>query len=555
MDSAITALGDFEPNGRGGGKTNGLRWLADHGFAVPPTWVIADPDVPADIMRSSLETVIRSGIRYAVRSSANVEDGGSVSYAGQFVSLLDVEGVDAVLEGAATVSRSSDTASVRSYREHQGDARPVAMSVIVQEMVTPVFSGVAFSKNPITGLSEIVVEAVPGRGDALMAGGATPDRWVHRWGDYVESPEAADTDAHVVDLVVAGTAEIASKYGSPVDVEWVYDGHQVWWVQVRSVTGLDEVTIYSRRIAKEVMPGIIKPLVWSVNVPMVNQAWVDLFTEALGDTDIAPEDLAKPFGYRAYFNMSTIGEIFTALGMPRESLEVLLGLPAGSDQPGFKPTATTFRKTPRLVGMALRKWRYAAEVERQLPSLEAEYARYVGRDLKSVSDTQLLADIGQLRRIGVRAASLNIVTPLLANVYTALLRRGLGKSGVDLESIDLMEGVDGRDSFDPNPELDALGGRIEALSGESRESIGRDGYEGLPADLRAEVDRFIGRFGHFSDAGTDFSVAPWREQPDTVVTMAMDRPGRGRTSLLASWNTIQREVPAWRRPLMGLLRR
>ena len=32
------------------------------------------------------------------------------------------------------------------------------MAVLLQEMVTPALSGVVFSKNPLTGLDEVIVE-------------------------------------------------------------------------------------------------------------------------------------------------------------------------------------------------------------------------------------------------------------------------------------------------------------------------------------------------------------------------------------------------------------
>ena len=90
-----------------------------------------------------------------------------------------------------------------------------------------------------------------------------------------------------------------------------------------------------------------------MNVPVVNQAWVDLFTEVIGPNDIDPNRLARAFGYRAYFDMGAIGDIFVALGMPRESLELLLGLPAGAEKPRFKPTRATYRHTPRMLRMLL----------------------------------------------------------------------------------------------------------------------------------------------------------------------------------------------------------
>lgn len=521
---------------------------------MPPTWVV--PNAAADLaeLAAALEAVVKPDTSYAVRSSANVEDGGDISYAGQFASELDVRGVDGVLAAVQRVRDSASAEGVVAYRRFVEDDRPIEMAVLVQEMVRPAWSGVAFSRNPITGLNETVVEAVAGSGEHLVAGGATPDRWVHRWGDFIEQPEAATVDERIVAEVVSEVARIAAAYGEAVDVEWVHDGARLWMVQVRPISGIDDITIYSRRISKEVMPGIIKPLVWSINVPMVNQAWVALFREALGEVDIAPEELAKSFGYRSYFNMTAIGDLFEAMGMARESLELLLGLPAGSDQPSFKPSPATFRKLPRMTGMAIRKLRYERDLSQQLPSLDAEYARYAVRNVESLSDRDLLADVEALRRIGVRAASINIVTPLLANVYTAMLRRQLRKSGIDLEAIDLLEGMPELHDFDPNRHLDELGRRIRQLDVQKREAVMRDGYDAMPAELAAAVDRFLAQFGHFSDSGNDFSVAPWREQPDLVVKMAAMRLERDHRASRRSWTEVRGGIGSVRRPFVESLR-
>ncbi len=130
-------------------------------------------------------------------------------------------------------------------------------------------------------------------------------------------------------------------------------------VQLRPITGLDDISVYSSRISREVMPGIIKPLVWSVNVPMVNRAWVDLFTEAIGPNDIEPENLAKAFAYRSYFNMGAIGDIFELLGMPRDSLELLLGTPGR--QPTSRRSSQRRQRCdflPKMIRLAASKARY-----------------------------------------------------------------------------------------------------------------------------------------------------------------------------------------------------
>ena len=63
---------------RSGGKAAGLKWLVDHGYAVPATWVLPKPESGPDALRQALADVVLEGRAYAVRSSANVEDGGEM---------------------------------------------------------------------------------------------------------------------------------------------------------------------------------------------------------------------------------------------------------------------------------------------------------------------------------------------------------------------------------------------------------------------------------------------------------------------------------------------
>ena len=535
-----------------GGKAAQLGWLIAAGERVPPTWVIR-PDVPDSEISAAIVAQLDPAATYAVRSSADVEDGIVASYAGQFATRLGVPPSD-VLEAVRIVRASADSVRAGAYESQVGTGDRIAMNVIVQPMVAPAVSGVAFSRNPLTGLNEVVVEAIAGRGDRLVDDGVTPDRWIHRWGTWTERPEDGIASDETIEAVVAGTRRIAAAFGTPVDLEWVWDGEVLWWVQVRPITGLDDVPIYSNRISREVMPGIIKPLVWSVNVPMVNRAWVRLFTEAIGPNDIEPESLARAFAYRSYFDMGAIGDIFELLGMPRDSLELLLGLPAGADQPSFKPTADTMRLLPKLLAVAARKSRYGASVPGEMRALQAAYRSFDRDDLTGRSDSSLMSDVRALTEIGVRTAYANIVTPLLANLYNALLRQRLSKAGLDPESVEVADTADAVE-LNPNVQLDELAARLDADDEATIDAIRSGGYDALPDDLRPAVDAFLERFGHLSASGNDFSVAPWRETPDAVVAMIVDHAATHGATERLSWEAAEQQLGAASRPLVRALQR
>ena len=191
-----------------GTKAANLRWLIEHGFPVPPGVVTS-----ADASQSRLETWINPAKAYAVRSSASVEDSPAFSFAGQFRTVLDATGVDEVRSAVRTVHESARDPRVLPYLDKAGIAPDdVRMGVIVQQMVAAVSSGVAFSRNPLTGLTDAVVESTTGNAEHLVSGRTTPQRWVWHWGEWTQEPETPTTPEPVVREVVALVEKAADAW-------------------------------------------------------------------------------------------------------------------------------------------------------------------------------------------------------------------------------------------------------------------------------------------------------------------------------------------------------
>lgn len=175
----------------------------------------------------------------AVRSSAVAEDAGVASWAGQFETVLEVEGLTEVLDAIRTVLASAHGGRVRAYgRDHDGDGAGIA--VLVQRLVPAVAAGVAFSANPVTGArDETLVSAVRGLGDRLVAGEVAGDEFVVR-GQVVEAvatPEEALDDAQVRE-VAALAEQLEDLLGAPQDVEWAYGPDGLHLLQSRPITAL-----------------------------------------------------------------------------------------------------------------------------------------------------------------------------------------------------------------------------------------------------------------------------------------------------------------------------
>ena len=477
-------------------------------------------------LKGELERVIEPGEVYAVRSSANIEDSVDRSFAGQFKSVLNASSIDDVFQAIWSVWSSTQAPGVLSYLDaHDIQANELMMAVLIQKMVPPVYSGVALSKNPVTGADEIIVEAISGQGDQLVQGGVTPFRWVNKWGYWLEKPTDTQIPFSLIEQIVEETTQIAKSLGSPIDLEWVYDGNQLFWVQVREISALNRNNVYSNHISREVIPGMIKPLVYSVNIPLVNSVWIDWISEITGNLGIQPEDLSKSFFYRVYFNMGILGRIFSGLGFPSESVEMLMGtLPPGAARPSFKLSLKTFSRLPWLIAFAYDKWTFAPKMKRALKKLEVLIRKVEFDNLERLSKQELVAAIDQHFALMKEVAYYNVLGPLLMGMYNNTLARMLAQQGVEFNNFDLTEGMDDLLEFDPSHTLEKLHSLYSNLPAEIKEkfkTVPLDEMSTLPAakDFLQEFNQMLHTFGHLSDSGNDFTMIPWRETPQMILDM------------------------------------
>lgn len=212
---------------RVGGKAAGLARLAELGLPVPPSIVLPvgeELDDPADV-------VARLGEPLAVRSSAVGEDSAERSAAGQYETVLDVQ-ASGLLDAVAHVRSSTERAAA------YGAGGEVA--VVIQRQVRATRAGVAFSRDPVTGADEIVIECALGGGEAIVSGQVTPDRY--RVTDGRVRARATGSVRTLRDDEALALAELVRQaeagFGLPVDVEFCLDGRDPWLVQCRPITTL-----------------------------------------------------------------------------------------------------------------------------------------------------------------------------------------------------------------------------------------------------------------------------------------------------------------------------
>jgi pyruvate,water dikinase len=228
-----------------GGKARGLAHLLALGLDVPPGFAVQDAHAALQVGELDRWLQRLGPGPVAVRSSADVEDGELHSWAGQFLTTLDVEGPGEVLDAIAACVRSGHGAPARAYGDGHAPVNGTArMHVVVQRMVAPRCAGVLFTADPVSGRRDrLVVEAVAGQGEALVSGRARAQRYLADPLGRVVSRElhgepALLDDARVAELAAAARAA-AERLGRPLDLEWALDEDgRAWWLQARPITTL-----------------------------------------------------------------------------------------------------------------------------------------------------------------------------------------------------------------------------------------------------------------------------------------------------------------------------
>jgi len=282
---------DVEP-ARVGGKGASLNRLARAGFRIPPGFCLttdaflahaatvpggeavrADPSVLLDAatrtalvdamvggpLAAAIATALADPLdrlagltlgdraeppKLAVRSSGVAEDGAHASYAGLHDTELGLTAEDvvpAILRCWASLW--SDRAV--GYRTRRG--LPLdggAMAVVIQALVPAQSAAVAFTRHPVSGRTDqLLINAVPGLGEALVAGTVTPDTIVvdkvaravveFTPGDSGGGPALDDA---ALGSFVGLCLEVEAAFGAAVDIEAAHAADGWYLLQARPIT-------------------------------------------------------------------------------------------------------------------------------------------------------------------------------------------------------------------------------------------------------------------------------------------------------------------------------
>ena len=322
----ILLFHDIQKGDPVGGKAEGLSRLIQMGLHVPPGFVILDAQAghyPADLDQHYQAL---GGGKVAVRSSAVGEDSSGASFAGQYETILDVEGINALRHAIDHCLASLQTARASAYRHEKAGGDHTPMAIVVQEMVDACCAGVLFTADPVNHRRDhLVIDAVPGNGQKLVNGEVTPD---HHLYDRIQGKLAKSelAGAHSVlnpdhlKMLVSDSEKAEKLAGQPLDMEWAIDrAGRVCWLQARPITtlaaDLNELDspliapdhIFTKCNVAEALPGALCPLTHSVSGRALDIGMQRMFIE---DGLIEKEDprnlVFGSFYGHLFINMTTM---------------------------------------------------------------------------------------------------------------------------------------------------------------------------------------------------------------------------------------------------------
>lgn len=441
--------------------------------------------------------------RFAVRSSASLEDLREHSFAGMYVTELFVAAAD--LPGAIRrVWASAFSERVQEYLRVRGLRRDQArIAVLIQEMIPADAAGVAFGLNPLTGeTNEQVIEAVYGVGEGLVSGALDSDQYrvseeqVHA--EIREKREAYGLDIASGELrrrqltheegsssvltedqcreLSRSLRRLERERGGPQDVEFAICEGRIYYLQVRPITAVSrgKSTLWDNNNIIESYPGVTTPLTFSFVKKTYEIGYLQI-SEMIGISKRTLEKKRPLYSGmlglihgRFYYNLTNIREVIALVPGSKfllKAFESAIGIDGERSADGQHETAASLFAFPRvLFCLTFQYWALPRAREKFVRDLEKVLEQARSRPLASLPLDELLSFYRELEKTVFqiwRAPPMNgLFTMLTFSLFRRMTEKwGLNETHPNLHN-DLLVGEESIVSTEPIEWLIRLSRRI-----------------------------------------------------------------------------------------------
>lgn len=285
-----------------GNKAYRLAVMAKLGLAVKPAVVIEVEEVSAlqntQSVPQAITTFIHNHLRespagWAVRSSGIGEDGSAHSWAGQFLTVLNVQTAN-LAQAIVDCANAVNSPGVRSYATLHHLEIP-RLSIIVQEMVDAESSGVHFTSCDFGVKANMaVIEAVKGLGEKLVSGTCTPVSWtLDRYTGEIlaerSSEEGLVLNPSQLKAIMLVGWKLQEHFGAEQDIEWAVakDTGTLYLNQSRDITALQGTSRYSEQAVRDYSLAKVQTFYQEVEWPRLETMGFIQKSDVLSNQNIA----------------------------------------------------------------------------------------------------------------------------------------------------------------------------------------------------------------------------------------------------------------------------
>ena len=356
-------------------KARHLEILKEQGFPVP-RFILVSENEEVDLSFSERDC-------FAVRSNFSSEDSGEHSFAGQFLTRLNVkrekvkEAVQEVFSsyaGSLDYKEKANRGKAEYDLKHQGKAeqnenterqenaerqadterqedteqKKAVLSgetVLIQEMLFPEKSGVLFTKNPKGILSEMVVVLGQGLGDKVVEDQENVLTYHYFPGEclYQEGQGTGlGLEEDELKTLFSLGEKIEQLFQKPMDIEFAIEKGKIYILQARAITTLDmhlPTRILDNSNISESFPGICLPLSESFAGEMYSGIFTSLGRRFLGKRvssyEAVFQRMVGGFSGRMYYEISSWYDILRLLPFSGKIIPVWQGMLGVSNEEIF----------------------------------------------------------------------------------------------------------------------------------------------------------------------------------------------------------------------------
>lgn len=235
-----------------GSKAARLSQLIAWGYPVPRGYVLPAGDDPAMLLEITRPSAAQPLV---VRPSVVGDYPAIAASAGQYTALTDITSQEALYAAMNQCFRSYNSASAEQYRRDR-DLPEGSLAVLVQQQISAVYSGVAFSRDPFTCRGDtVLIEAAAGAASRIINGKHLPARFqVNIQTNDLGNLDHPNTDWRIpaaLTLQISGLGEVPHRLleeiaflarhvearfsNIPQNIEWSFDGDRLWLLQSRPI--------------------------------------------------------------------------------------------------------------------------------------------------------------------------------------------------------------------------------------------------------------------------------------------------------------------------------